>query len=275
MTASNKYSKLTYTSEDDPLLRRLVINTVEIISGRQRIQRLYEEMQDMEYEPHESWSLALDQLKIGRKYDEQLLERLHSDGPVVVISNHPFGVVDGLILAEITSKIQTKFSILVNIALCGHDEKINEFLLPISFDETKESAKINIETKRIATERLKRGEALAIFPSGGVATAPKLWKKAEDLEWKRFASNVISKSGATVLPMFVHGRNSFLFQIASHIHESLRLGFLMFEVRNKMGKEVNVTLGKPIPPEKIKEQGGKQALLDYLRGKVFELGEAE
>lgn len=275
MTTKSKYNKLTYTSKDDPFLRRVVINIVEVLAGRIPIQRLYEEMQDMEYAPHESWSIALDQLRVQRHYDEQALAALPKDGPIVIISNHPFGVVDGLILAEITAKLRRNFAILVNIALCGRDEKINEFLLPISFEESKESARINIETKRIATQRLKNGEALAIFPSGGVATAPKPWRKAEDLEWKRFASNVIAKSGATVLPMFVHGRNSFLFQVASSIHESLRLGMLMYEVRNKMGKEVRVTLGSAISPKEIKDRGSKQELLDFLRTRVFELGNGD
>lgn len=179
-------NKLTYVSENDSVIRKLLVNLLEIISGRPKIQRLYDEIQEMEYETHQSWSIALDKLEITRDLDRNKLLKLRGDTPLVVIANHPFGVVDGLIMGEIGAIVRDRYSILTNSALCELDPRIGDSLLPINFDATKEAQATNIETRKIAIERLERGEGLIIFPSGGVATAKTPFGPAEDLEWKRF-----------------------------------------------------------------------------------------
>jgi len=257
--------QLTYASEEDPFLRRLIIQFVEAITGGPKIQRLYDEMQEMEFEGYEAWSVALRQLKISANFDLSQLEKVPKEGPVILIANHPFGVVDGLLMADLASKIRKKFSVLVNHVLCGHEERINDFLLPVSFEETKAAQLVNIETKKLAQCRLKNGEAVVVFPSGGVATSPSFFTKSEDLEWKRFVAKLIIKTKATVLPVFVHGRNSRLFQIASQIDSSFRLGLLLNEVRNKIGKEIELTIGEPLSPDQLSKYKNKQELLDFLR----------
>ncbi len=262
--ASN-FHKLSYATEDDPVLKKLVIKFIEVLSGRPKIQKLYNEMQAMDFEGHEAWSIALRQLQITNNADLSKLKKLPETGPVILIANHPFGVVDGLLMADLASKVRRKFSILVNHVLCNHEARINEFLLPINFEETKEAVQTNIETKRISEKRLSEGEAIVVFPSGGVATSTSAFGKAIDLEWKRFVAKLIIKTQATVLPVFVHGKNSRLFQIASQIDLSLRYGLLLNEVRNKMGKEIQLTIGDPLSPAQLSQFKSKQKLLDFLR----------
>ena len=264
------FHKLSYANEDDPLVKRLVINLIEVLSGRPKIQKLYEEVQQMSFEGYEAWTIALEKLSITCDANLEQLTLLPTKGPVIVIANHPFGVVDGLLLGHLTAKIRQKFSILVNHVLCNHEARINEFLLPINFEETKEAQMMNIETKRIASEKLSQGEALIIFPAGGVATANSAFGKAEDLEWKRFVAKLIQKTNATVLPIYVHGRNSRLFQIASHMNTSFRLGLLLNEVRNKMGKKIKLTIGEPLNQDKLKAFKKKQDLIDFLRKETFQ-----
>ena len=151
------------------------------------------------------------------------------EGPIIFIANHPFGVVDGLALGEIISKVRDKFAILVNAVLCRNPQ-LDPFLLPIDFREIPEAMKTNINTRQEAINRLLNGEAIAIFPSGAVATAPFPGKEPVDLEWKRFVVKLITQSKATVIPLYFHGNNSFWFQLASYIHMNLRLGLLLFEV---------------------------------------------
>ena len=270
MPKQSSFHQLTYASPDDPLFKKLVIQFIEVLTGRPKIQKLYNEMQAMDFEGHEAWSIALRQLKISQDVDLGALEKLPKEGTIILIANHPFGVVDGLIMADLASKVRRKFSILVNHVLCGHEARINDFLLPISFDETREAQLINIETKKLANERLKKGEAIVVFPSGGVATSPNFFSKAEDLEWKRFVAKLILQTKATVLPVFVHGKNSRLFQLASQIDLNLRLGLLLNEVRNKMGKEIKLTVGEPLQPELLQQYKDKQELLDFLRQQTLQ-----
>ena len=114
-------------------------------------------------------------------------------------------------------------------------------------------------------------QALTLFPAGGVATARGFRGPIEDLEWKRFVVKVIQMTRATVVPVYVHGRNGRLFQFVSQFSPTLRLALLLNETRNKMGRPVRVTIGDPLPYEALAGFRDRQALLDHLRATVFAL----
>lgn len=257
-------TRITYTSPDDTLFRKLVIGTVEYATGRRKLEKMYAHVKQQQPGQQQVWKMILDQLDVSMIYDERQLEKMPQTGALVVIANHPFGVVDGLILGHLLAQMREAFFVLVNEVLC-REELLAPYLLPIDFRETKDALQTNIQTRKTAIERLKAGELMGIFPSGGVATAPKMWKKAEDLEWKRFVVKLIQQTQATVLPVYIHGRNSRLFQLASQISLNLRLSLLLNEVRNKIGKKVLISIGEPIPYESIAHLKDRQLLLDHLR----------
>lgn len=273
MTREKASQKLTYVSENDSAVRKILINLLENLSGRPKIQRLYDEIRQMDYETHMAWAIALDKLGIKRDFDSSKLKQLRGDTPLVIIANHPFGVVDGLIVGEIGANVRENYSILTNSALCELDPRIANYLLPINFDATKEAQLTNIETRKIAIKRLKRGEGLIIFPSGMVASAKTPFGPAEELEWKRFVVKLITKAKADVLPIYFHGKNSRLFQVATNIHETLRMGLLLHEARNKMGKTIKVTIGDVISFNDVKDIKNKQELLDTLKDITISYGE--
>lgn len=264
-------ARLSYSNPNDPLLRKMVIGAIELATGRVRLEKLYNEVRQMRLKPADLWGAALQKLDVKLNFDAAQLAKIPSEGPVVFISNHPFGVVDGLILGHLVSRVREKFAILVNEVICK-EEQLNDFLLPIDFRETKEALQTNLRSRQETMERLKRGEALAIFPAGGVSTSPKLFGKAEDLEWKRFTVKVIQQTKATVIPIYVHGQNSRLFQMASHISLQLRLSLLLNEIRNKMHKTVRITIGDPIAYDALSQATDRQNMLDYLRKVTFDLG---
>ncbi|MEZ4992052.1 MAG: lysophospholipid acyltransferase family protein [Saprospiraceae bacterium] len=264
-------ARISYTSEDDPLFRRLLMGTVEYASGRKRLEKVYTKVRKLQPGRKEIWQLILNELEIGMVYDEQQLQKAaDKTGPLIIIANHPFGVVDGLILGHLLAQIRAEFFVLVNEVLC-REPMLAPYFLPIDFRETKEAMQMNIQTRRLAMDRLQVGEAMGIFPSGGVATAPKIWKKAEDLEWKRFVVKLIQQTGATVLPMYVHGQNSRLFQMASQLSLNFRLSLLLNEVRNKIGRKIMISIGDPIPFSELAHLKNRQDMLDYLRKVTEEL----
>ncbi len=273
MTREKAIQKLTYVSENDSFLRKILVNLLENLSGRPKIQQLYDEIREMEYETHMAWTIALDKLRIKRDFDSSKLKQLRGDTPLVIIANHPFGVVDGLIVGEIGATVRENYSILTNSALCELDPRITDYLLPINFDATKEAQANNIQTRKIAIERLGKGEGLIIFPSGMVASSKTPFGPAEELEWKRFVVKLITKAKADVLPIYFHGKNSRLFQVATNIHETLRMGLLLHEARNKMGQTIKVTIGDIVPFSDVKDIKNKQELLDKLKKITFSYGE--
>lgn len=263
---------LSYASADDPFWKRMVIEAVEFATGRRTIERIYNDIQRRNLAPVTIWKEALTGLSVTPQFDMAQLAKVPERGPVVFISNHPFGVVDGLILGYLVASVRPQFVMLVNDILCQY-ERLSQFLLPIDFRETKQAARRNIETKNKALSRMRAGEALAIFPAGGVATSPGFRGKAEDLEWKRFVGKVIQTTRATVVPIYVHGQNSRLFQVVSQFSMTLRLALLLYEVKNKMGNPVRVTIGDPIDYQTLAVRKNRHDLMSYLREVTYGLAD--
>lgn len=272
-TPAPHHAELSYATAEDNRLKRFSIKALEFLSGRNKINQVYQDIQDSDLDHSAIWEAAVEGLTINTAYNPLRLTGLPADKPLVFISNHPFGIIDGLILGKLIATVRPEFSILVNHVLCGHDPRVEKHLLPIDFRENKAAMLTNIRTKQLALERLKNGEAIGIFPSGGVATSPNGWAKAEDLIWKRFTAKIIQMSKATVIPIYFHGENSRLFQLVSQVSMTLRLGLLIHEANNKMGKEIRIEIGEAIPFEKTQHIKDRQELLDYLYKATFQLGE--
>lgn len=267
------HTPLSYAHPEDPWWKYGLIRGLELASGVREIERRYEILKAQNLQGVAIWTEALRLLEVEVRYDPEALARVPAEGPVVFVANHPFGVLDGLALGHLVAQVRPRFFVLVHEALT-REGSLAEFLLPIDFGETREAMRTNIETKQQATARLRAGEALAIFPAGGVSTAPWPRREAVDFPWKRFVAKLIQQTQATVVPLHFHGQNSPLFHFASRLHLHLRTGLLLHELRNKLGSEVRVTVGAPIPYEDLAHLRDRQALLDHLRAVVMRLRDA-
>lgn len=238
-------SQLTYADPDDPLWKRLLIDGIERATGRQQIESLYNGVMAHDSPMSAKWAMALEGLRITVQLDRERLAGVPKSGPVIVIANHPFGVVDGLVLLDVLAGLRPDYALLVNAVLC-REPRLDPFFLPVSFEETPEAIRTNVETRRQAMARLKNGEALGIFPAGGVATAHGGRGPACDLEWKRFVAKLIHVTKAPVVPLYFEGQNSRTFQVVSQVSQTLRLAMLLHEVRNKSGRTLEVHVGEPM-----------------------------
>lgn len=262
--------KFSYISEHDGFVKRTMIDAVERLTGRQFAQQMYREIEKENPTPWNVWGKALAKLDISLNFDETQLAKVPQTGPVIFIANHPFGIVDGIIFCHLASKVRKDYFLLVNEVVA--DEPLVEgHLLPVDFRPTKEAMSINLQTRKETAERLDRGEALVIFPGGGVATAWNIFGELEEFPWKTFICPRIHKTRATIIPMYFHGRNSMIFHMASKISMDLRLGFLLHEVMNKRGKTIKVEIGDPITYDQMASLRNRQVLIDFLYEKTMEL----
>ena len=111
--------------------------------------------------------------------------------------------------------------------------------------------RVNLATRQAALDYLAAGGCIGIFPGGTVSTALKPFGRPMDPSWRRFTARLIGKSGAAVVPVFFEGHNSRLFQIASHLHQTLRLALLVNEFKARVGAPVRVVIGRPLDPAEI------------------------
>ena len=265
----------SYAAPGDPLLRRLLIRLVERMTGQPRLKRLYLNYRSEKNSGAASadfWEEAVRRLKLNLVFEPKPLESWPRTGPLVVVCNHPFGVVDGLAICALVAPLRPDFRILTNDVLTRAEE-IRPHLLPVDFSATPQAVKTNLRSRAQAREHLRQGGCLIVFPAGGVSTTPSLWhRKAVDAAWGSFTARLIVQGQAAVAPLCFEGQNSRLFQIASHIHMTLRLSLLFKEAHDRIGSTVRMHPGDAIPYAALAPLGGGRALMDHLRAMTYGLG---
>jgi len=269
---TDEVDAFSYAAPDDPPFKRLIIRIIERMTGQPYLVWLYKDYRDRDAQRETFWDAAVRRLELRVEYDEAKLASWPKSGALVVVSNHPFGVIDGLVMCHLVAKARPDFRILTNSVLYRADE-IKPYLLPIDFAETEEAIKTNLKSRAEAKAHLLAGGCLVIFPAGGVSTTKKMWdKQATDAEWKTFTARMIIQANAPVAPVFFAGQNSRLFQVASHVSMTLRLSLLFKEVHDKIGATVRVRIGDVVPFEALAHITDRQAFMQHLRELTYALG---
>lgn len=261
----------SYADPNDGKLKKLLIRTIERLTGQPRLKRMYFENRHNPRPGETFWQAAVRYLELDLQYDDDALTAVPTTGPLVVVANHPFGVLDGIVLSYLVSLVRPEFKILTNSVL-NRAPEIKSHLLPIDFAETREALKTNLQSRAEARAELQRGGTVVAFPGGTVSTAPDIFGPAIDPDWKPFTASLIIKERATVLPVFFGGQNSRLFQLASLISPTLRISLLFKEVTDRIGTAMPITIGTPIPYTELASITDRQELADSLRTRTYALG---
>ncbi len=263
----------SYAAPDDPRFKRLIIRLIERMTGQPYLKWLYEDHLAHRVPGESFWDAAVRKLELKVIYNAEGLAQWPKTGPLIVVCNQPYGVLDGVVICHLVSKVRNDFRVLTNSVLYRAEE-IREHLLPIDFAETEEALKTNLKSRAEAKAHLLKGGCLVIFPAGGVSTTPTVWhRRAIDTNWKTFTARLITQSKAPVAPVFFAGQNSRLFQLASHVSMTLRLSLLFKEVHDKIGSEVPVHIGAPVPFDRLPAADDRHAFMSRLRQMTYALGE--
>lgn len=266
---------LSYTNPEDSWLSRQLVSALELMFGRNKIESLYYRLKEKDFNIQTFFADALREANITVDFDAGRLAAIPNSGPLMFVANHPFGVVDGVVLCDLALRARGDLRILLNSLLC-QDRQLAPFFLPIDFEETKAAQKTNIRSKQLALQHLSRDVPVLIFPSGMVSTADRFgFGRVVDGPWTTFAAKIIREANATVVPVFFHGRNSRKFHVASHIAEPLRMALLVHEALKKFGATVRVEIGRPIPWQELENRGGRAELTQFLYQRVQALGRAQ
>lgn len=264
--------EISYASSAATRGGRAVIRAIENATGRlSLIRRARGYERDLAL-GRDFWDVICARYGISLEVAVGSLDAIPSEGPLVLVANHPYGILDGLVMGRILSARRGGDFRIVAHNVFRRAPDLERVILPISFDETREAAAQNLATRAEALRYLSRGGAIGIFPGGTVSTAARPMGPPLDPVWRNFTAKMIARSDATVVPLFFEGHNSRLFQIASHIHSTLRLGMLLREFRSRVGTPVRIVVGRPIPRAALDAHAGDPtAMMDFLRKATYDL----
>ncbi|MGC9417734.1 MAG: lysophospholipid acyltransferase family protein [Rhodovulum sp.] len=250
---------------------RAVIRILENATGRIGLIRRAEGYEAEVARGRDFWEVMVDRYGLSLEIVAGDLRDIPADGPVVLIANHPYGILDGLMMGHLLSLRRGDFRILAH-SVFRKAEALNRVILPIHFSGTKEAVQENIRTRKLALSYLGAGGAVGIFPGGTVSTSARPFSCPMDPGWRSFTARMIAKSDATLVPIFFDGHNSRLFQLASHLHETLRLALLINEFRARVDEPVRIAVGRPIDRARLSALGGDtKGMMDFLRNSTYEL----
>lgn len=250
---------------------RAVIRTVENLSGRRRLLRMARGYREEVRAGRDFWEVMQERYGIRMEVAAGAIDNIPRSGPLVLIANHPYGILDGLAMGRLLSMTRPDFKIMAHV-IFRRAEDLRDVILPIDFSETKEALANNIRTRKDALDYLGQSGAVGIFPSGAVAVAPKPFGRAMDPRWKTFTARMIARSGAQVVPLYFEGNNSRLYQITGHLNATLRTALLISEFEQRINTPLRVCIGTPLPPGEIASRASDpKALMGYLREETYRL----
>ena len=234
---------LSYARPDQPWFRRRLIRLVERLSGKTRLERLYTAWQAEPPDPAEPvFSAAVRKLGLAAALDPGALAAVPREGPALVLANHPFGIVDGLLVGDLVSRVRRDVKLMTHSLLC-QPEAARDVLLPVDFGDSDAARRTSLQTRKLAGAWLDAGHVLIVFPAGSVSTAVTPFARdAVDAAWHPFIVRLAARPGVRVVVMFLHGRNSRLFQIASHLSYPLRVALILRETVRRAQSTVRVSV---------------------------------
>src|SRR6056297_2201622 len=148
---------------------RAMIRTMENLTGRIRLIKRAKGYETEVAQGRDFWEVIVDRYGLSLDVVGGSLAKIPRQGPLILIANHPYGILDGMMMGHILSQTRGDFRILANSVFTKSPD-LNEVVLPVSFDETKEALALNLKTRKTALSYLAGGGAIGIFPGGMVST---------------------------------------------------------------------------------------------------------
>lgn len=210
----------------------------------------------------------LEVMEIQYDIPEMEFQRIPHDGPVIVVANHPFGGIEGIILGSMLLCVRPDVRIFANYFLQNIPE-LDDIMIYVDPFGRESSARRNITPLKEAMGLLRKGGMLGIFPAGEVSHMHITKRRIQDPLWNPIVARLVHKAKCQVLPVFFQGNNGPLFQMLGMVHPRLRTAMLPRELVNKSRKTISVSVGNLIPYSKLEKMRRDEDLMEYLRLRTY------
>ncbi len=209
--------------------------------------------------------------RLGIKYEisQSDLDKIPKEGPFIVTSNHPLGVIDGFTMINVFTKIRPDFKVVADKLFLGVPQIVPHLIIVDAFSDNKIAS--NTSTIKDLLTYVKNGGSIGLFPAGDVSHFQTKNFKVEDGNWSPVLGKIISRLKVPVLPMYCSGRNSSLYQFYAMLQDNIRLAKLPSEMLNKKGTITKIKFGDIVQPEELGKFKSNEELINFLRAKTYAL----
>lgn len=276
VVVANKYDmrRLSYAGTFTNPLKVISIRAIEWVTAKVKLLQMIRSFEKSGAPVGVTfWSKAVAHMGIRIDTPPEEIARIPKTGAVIVVANHPHGLVDGMIMGELVSRVRPDFRILTRSLLTGIPE-IEEFMIPVPFPHEENSRELGLQMRDLTMTHLAEGGVVILFPAGKVACSETWFGPAIEAEWNVFTHKMITKSGALILPIHFTGQNSRAYQIANKLAATLRQGLLLYEIRRALFKPQRPHVGMPISADELEKwKGNPRGFLAWLREHTLSLGQ--
>jgi putative hemolysin len=246
-----------------------VRRSIERVFMLDQVDQVYRTIRDdPRYKGRDFFDSAMEVLnvRIGVTQADRL--RIPETGPLVVVANHPFGGLEGILLMRILLDRRPDVKVMANYLLGRMPEMAAHSILVDPFG-SRTSAGKNIGPIKEAIRWLRGGRVLLVFPSGEVSHLNVQERRIEDPKWNESIAGMIRHTGAAALPVFVEGRNSALFQMLGLVHPKVRTVLLPRELIRRRGSVMRFRIGNVVPFQRLEPIRDASEMVDYLRLRTY------
>ena len=201
---------------------------------------------------------------------EEDLAKIPKTGPFILVSNHPLGAIDGILMTKILSEIRPDFKVMGNFLL----EKIKPmepYVISVNPFENRKEIRNSASGMRETLKHLENGGCVGIFPAGEVSNKNNEFGEIHDKQWEKPALKLIKMAKVPVVPMYFHAKNSRLFYQVSKIHPELQTLMLPAEMMHKREKPIRIRIGKQISVKVLEDHDSVEEMGEFLRKKIYML----
>jgi putative hemolysin len=218
------------------------------------------------------WERILRSLNVGYEVSPDEFAQIPSSGPLVVVANHPYGGIEGVILAALLESVRRDVKVMANLVLCSFPI-LRDSLIPVDPFGKAAAASCNIRGLRAAIEWVRKGGALAVFPAGEVAHVDVSQRAVTDPAWHDAVAAIIRRSGAATIPVYFAGSNGAMFRLLGMVHGLLRTVMLPSELLNKRNRVFRVRVGHSLSPARLSAFATDAEMTAYLRWRTYLLAQ--
>lgn len=224
---------------------------------------------DVAHTSAEDFSAAtLERVGVDFGASDEDMARIPETGGFIVVANHPYGGLEGLILPALIGRRRKDIKIIANEML-GRMPQMHELSIFVDAFDSEEAKRKNLRAVREALGWVRRGGCLIMFPSGTVSHWHWRDRSVIDPGWTTRLAKIVRHAKVPVIPAYFPGHNGLAFQLAGLMHPRLRTALLPRMALNKRGRRLEMLIGNAVPFARLQAMEDDVELVRYLRLRTY------